>query len=67
MENEEQESALDEALRRAGSAAALGRVCGVSRKAVPQWKRVPIQHVDKVHARFPMISKKRLLAPHLEG
>lgn len=67
MENEKQESALEEAIRRSGSKAELGRRLGLHRRVIGQWKRVPMARVEKVHELFPMISKKRLLAPHLEG
>ncbi len=37
-----------EAIRKAGTGAALGRALNLSRQAVYQWDRIPSEHVIKV-------------------
>lgn len=58
--------ALAEAIERAGSGAALGRALGVGRRAVAQWRAVPVRHIEKVNELFG-IAKRRMLEPHLKA
>lgn len=58
--------ALAEAISRAGSGAALGRLLGVGRRAVAQWNAVPVRHIKKVNELFG-IAKRRMLDPHFRA
>lgn len=58
-EDSDKDAALQEAIKRAGSANELARQIGVKPQAISQWKRVPIGRVPDV-ARITGIPRETL-------
>jgi DNA-binding transcriptional regulator YdaS (Cro superfamily) len=52
-------AALTEAIERAGGLQALGRMLGISKQAIDQWRRVPAERVLEVE-RLTGISRYQL-------